>query len=291
MNKKKFAILIVCIMVFLPILAIILSFCFVPRLSNEQRQEIIDTFAGYDNGEVIYSHSDRIFLPDRTIDLSSIKFNGKECDLISCGAESCYAYTQEMTDLKHKSVNLMEISYADNVVKYIDTLTDMPRVNVFGGSHIQDKIYFGPCNGYYYVYDLDERACTTMSKSEVVALKESQTQYEFKVLEGFPNFNHYGIKITDKSTRESKTIKMSDLNTFSEGQCILSLDSYLTNSFFRSIVEKDGDIYILGMITLDTFGSTQHQNVVLKYDFENETLSYYSSMFYAWDETPRVTIL
>lgn len=281
----------ICMLMILSVLgAISLPFFLTPKLSQEQRQEIIDTFAGYDNGEVIYNDGTFIFLPDRTIDVRSIKYNGQECYLISCGAESFYAYTREWSDFKHFSLNLLEITYAENEITYIDTLRNLPRPNSFSEFCIENKFYCGVFSGYYYVYDFDEKAYTTMPKAELDELREAQNQYEFEVIDKFFHRKHY-IEITDKSTQEKKSITMDSLNSFSEGQYILSLDPYLTSAFFRRVVEKDDDIYILGMILLDPLVGPKHQYVVLKYDFESDTLSYCSSMSLFWDEPLKMVIL
>lgn len=265
------------------------------KLSKEQRQEIIDTFAEYDScGEVRYHDGLFIFLPDKHINVRSIKYNGKECQyILSCGANSFYTYTKEGIDRTHMSIHLLEISYADNEITHIDTLSNLPRSNSFHRFCIDNKFYFGAIDGYYYVYDLDARASTTLSETEFDTLWDTQSQYKFNVLDNkkLINKKYYGLEITDKSTQEKKTITLDDLSGFSEGQYVLSLDSYLTNLFFRRAVEKDGNIYILGMITLDTFGNMVHQTVVLKYNFESNQLSYYSSMYLDWDEPPRMVIL
>ena len=294
-NKKmKMSIIISCILVLILILIIIFPILFTPKLSQEQRQEIINTFANYDNnGEVIYRDGNRVFLPDNSIDVTSIKYNGQECyRLISCGAESCYAYTKEKNDSKHVSLNLLEINYDDNSVRYIDTLPNLPKTNSPTGFCLNNKLYVGVFDGYYYIYDLKEKTYTTLPESEVVVLRDEQNQYEFNVLYNKNLFNrkYYGIEIIDKFTQRKKTITMENLNAFPEGRYILSLDSYFTNTFFRAAIEKDGVIYILGMIPLSK-NSMTHQNVILKYDLENNILSYYSSMYYAWDEVPKIIVL
>lgn len=58
--------------------------------------------------------------------------------------------------------------------------------------------------------------------------------------------------------------------------------------FFTKDIYRDGEIFILGMICLDTFANMKSECVVLKYDFDNNSLSYYSSMYYDWGEIPNL---
>ena len=294
-GENKIGYIIVCIFVSFIVLVLILPFLFIPIVSKEQKQEIIDTFAGYESsGEVRYHDGLFIFLPDKRIDIRSIKYNETECQyVLSCGANSFYTYTKEVIDRTHMSLHLLEISYADNEITHIDTLSNLPNNSSFSNFCIDNKFYFGIFDGCYYVYDLDERAYTTLPEAEVATLREAQSQYEFNVLDNkkLINKKYYGLEIIDKSSLEKKTITLADLSGFSEGQYILSIKPYLTNLFFRRAIEKGGDIYILGMIMLDTIAGMKHQTVVLKYNFESDQLSYYSSMHLSWDEPPLMVIL
>ena len=294
-KKERICGLIVGVFVFaLFIFILFLPYVLSPKISKELRQEIIDTFAGFENrGEVVFVH-DYIFLPDKKIEYRELQYNGEEMDsVIGCGADSFYTFTKEKIDKKLVTINLLEVGYKDNEIKLLCTLSDLPNSNWIKTHYLQNKLYLGTFDGEYYVYDLATKTLTTMPESDFDIFKEDQNQYKYEIIE--KNFLFHikesGVQITSKSTGEVKIVTKDRLNDFTEGQYVLSLDPYLGDRFYKAATEKDGYIYILIMIRLENHFFSGHQNVVLKYDFENDILSYYSSMLYPWDEIPQMTIL
>lgn len=280
MNKKKLFIIIAIIYAAIINLGIVLTLFLTPHLSKEERAEMIDKFSSFDNhDDIAFRDSNWIFLPDKTINVASIEYNDRQCYLIDCLEDRFYAYTID-SDKKH----LLEIDYDISEIKYLNTINNIPWSSSPTSFYLQNKLYLGIYNGNYYVYDLDLGTYSTMSKDDVNSLCSESNQYSFNIIES--KGTKHGIEITNKETQVTKTVTMDNLNAFAEGEYILSLDSYLTKRFFAKGIEKDGEIFILGMVCLETFANTKSECVVLKYDFDNDSLSYYSSMFYDWDEIP-----
>lgn len=273
-------------------------------ISKERKQEIIDTFAGFENrGEVVFVH-DYIFLPNKRIEYAGWNYSGTESyNLIGCGAESYYVLTRSNNNKKPQTVNLLEVGYEGEEKKLLATWNNVPNPNKLNDYYFNNKLFVGPFDGEYYVYDLATQTLTTMSEVEFKTLPELDYNgwkelynYTYEIYErtAMLKLGIAAVEITSKSTGEVKAVTLDRLNAFPEGQFILSLNSCLTDDFFKAATEKDGYIYLLGMIKVYDMAiltQYQYQNVVLRYDFENDILSYYSSMLYPWDEIPQMTIL
>ena len=275
-------------------LGLIISFCVLAsRDLSEESKEIVNTFKSFDNKDgVRYSQAGTIVFPDKTISLYDLEYNGNRCELITCRQDVFYAYAQQKTDKNHRTFYLLAVNYDDNDINLIDTVENVycRDLGSWRGFCVGNKLYFAPHDDEYITYDLEEKSfgfAPAVDANNNTIYESYFSNYSYEILENqhfFTDSTRYGIEIKDKTTAETRTLTMESLSAFSEGEYILSLEPSCTRTFFRQALEKDGDIYILGRIDLDSY--MYSQCVVMKYDFTQNKLTYYSSDLYNWDEPP-----
>lgn len=260
-------------------------------LSDEDKQNIIDTFDGFNNKEgVVLRHADKVFTRDSTIDLNEVYFNNNQCHVLSCAPDMIYAYSYVDED-NDTNLYLLEVGYDGNILnsfKFIENVShsDIKDKFVYG-----QKIYFGLGNGPYYVFDTLGQTIGKINSSEaeeIKTVKDSSELYDCSIKSDIAGDD--SVIITKKSTNENVKIVRDDLRDFTEGQYILSLDTTLTRPFFRKATEKFGNIYLLGAISLDPVLGLEWQYVVFEYNFAENALSYYTSIHVQWDEEPQLYI-
>jgi hypothetical protein len=85
-----------------------------------------------------------------------------------------------------------------------------------------------------------------------------------------------------------KELKVGDFLDWAEGKI-----PHLTNMYtsdYLAAYEKDGDIYVLGGVLLESYGYPCYL-YVMKYDFASEEFSYYTSFLYEeWPGGQRMQI-
>lgn len=258
---------------------------------SEESKEIIETFSSFESKGGIYcSYDNNVFLPDKTIQVDDLEYNGKKCRIAACYDKVFYAYYYEKTNKTYLTLYLLSITYDNLEITLFDTIEEINSKTGIGVRFcIDNKMYFA-IDKKYFVYDLETKSYNFVSAVLDGKYRYAQdfSNYRYEILGNKNPFNRkqYGIEIKDKTTEETRTVTMENLSSFPEGEYILSLDSSLTKTFFVKALEKDGYMYILGMITLDKIANMKSQCVALKYDFKNDNLSYYSSLYYDWDEVP-----
>ena len=234
------------LMMFIVLIAVFASSC--GNLSEESK-EIIEAFSSFESKGGIYcSYDNNVFLPDKTIQVDALEYNGKKCHIAACYDKVFYAYYHEKTEKTYITLYLLSITYDTLEITLFDTIEEIDSKTGIGARFsLGNKIYFAIDNNYF-VYDLETKSYNMAPDSieGKYLFEQDFSNYRYEILGNKNPFNRkqYGIEIKDKTTEETRTVTMENLSSFPEGEYILSLDSRFTKSFFEKALEKDGYIYI-----------------------------------------------
>ena len=93
-------------------------------------------------------------------------------------------------------------------------------------------------------------------------------------------FSSSSLLITKIESGETKEVDYSLFDTFEEGKKILALGNMFDlGTHCSDFYEQDGEIYLTYLYQDGFLGNPCHF-FILKYDFEQNTLSYYTSLFF-----------
>ena len=134
-----------------------------------------------------------------------------------------------------------------------------------------DKIYIGDVDGYY-AFNLDTGEQESNIYQFSIEVWDEYNKYKYKIKEN-------AIAVTKKETGEIKSILWNDLSILEEGKYLQQFSNrfIIGNTKFCKCEERDGNIYLLCLLPFDNW-SINCQAVIFTYDFDTETIEYYSSL-------------
>ena len=273
LKRRRVAIICCVLLIILVACPFYFVVCHYPYNSKEV-EEIKSTFRSFNNNEnFAFNDDDCIWLYDKTIYFDDLEYQGATIDkAIACGDEYFYAITNRVKQSTgYYELKILKVNYNTLEMQEIGSISNLLKIVNSSCRLYNNKIYIRD-DVRYCVYDL-----TTGSQewftydNDLFWTNDENGKYKFIVKDKV-------VTVTEKETDATKNIFWSDLSSFVEGRYILQVDSKLkfTKSFFQSCLEKDGKIYLLGLIPLDYF-VLYYQAFILVYDFDTETIEYYSS--------------
>ena len=252
----------------------------------EHQKKITQTFASFDNSEqYILLTAYEIHIGKRVIDLDSITYNGEPCHMILTDAEGVYAYSYEP-----EPETSFSILYVDYETLTPTLLTTVPwDDSIIAAEHFNNSLCFRTYDRQsegqiYLVYDLSTGEISTVDTDDAdyCDIEESGDHNRSSVytIIGKAEWMENTLRVTKKETGETKVLDNSLLKTCAEGRAIIEMGSRDLGNGCSPAYEKDGDIYVVYAYITDGFLGSPCHFYVMKYDFDNHALEYYTSVFF-----------
>lgn len=270
-------------LLFLLTVALSLSGC----INSERKQQtIIDTFASFENAEdyvfVTWSPN-RLYIRDNVIDLEDLSYEGRPCHYISTSTKCAYFFSYHTGT--ESTVDLLSMSYQTLELSHLDTIEAECEIT-------KAKYYNGEV--YFTLWDQDATPENAYLIYNLATAEVRNADYDSVSNDIFDNFQSEKYTVTykdknyllenellvkNKGTGEEKIVGYSLLKTCEQGQKIFGLgDVYGTNRAF-DWYEHNGEIYIAYVYVVDGFLGYPCYVYIMKYDFDNHTMGYYTSVF------------
>ena len=270
------------------LMTIALVLGFVSCINSPQRQqkimEMFDSFPKSD--QYILATKDKILVGEKEIDLNSVKYNGERCHLIAAEETGAYAYFR--SGQAENSVGIVYISYAPVEVQLLTTVENLPSILVT--EYCESKLYFRVSdpqsnrNQLYFIYDiLSGESGYVDTNQQPDDFESSADHHRSSVYTICIDQNDGGncLRVTKKETGETKIIDNTLIGTCEEGKQILDMARVPElGRGCSTAYEKNGDIYVLFLYTTDGFLGNPCHYYILKYNFENHCMEYYTSVFF-----------
>ena len=242
--------------------------------TEEEIVEIQETFQSFNNNEnIAFLGYDCIWLYDKTIYFDDIEYQGATIDdVIACGDEYFYAITNRVRQSTgYYELKILGVSYETLEIKEIGTMSNLLKDHTSAWASDYDKIYIGDIDGYY-AFNLDTGEQESNIYQFSIRVWDEYEKYKYKIKEN-------AIAVTKKETGEIKSILWNDLSILEEGKYLQQFSNRFLfgNARFYECEEKNGIIYLLCIIPFDR-GAHDCQAVIFTYDFDTETIEYYSSL-------------
>ena len=284
---KKAVRSLVILLIIIMLISTLTSCLFLPE---KTQQEIENMFASFENSDqYILITGPQIYFGKKVIDISTITYQEQPCNIIVSTATGAYAYAYEPES--ETSVNILYLDYETLNVTLLES-TVFPS-KVLGADCYNNELYFrtndpdfekqgtfGPSyRHFYFIYNLSTKQirqidATTKLKEKIEDSLDHNRSSVYKTDYISTNTENY-ISITKIETGESKALKMDLLNTCEEGKKILEYGEIYV-SLRSQCYEKNGDIYLLYGQHTDRFLGYPTYFFIMKYNFESETLEYYT---------------
>lgn len=262
--------------------------------SAERVQTIIETVESFEQkGDFIILSYHYVAINEKTIKRKEIKYEKTVREFVACDENGVYAYAFDQED--KQKVDIIYLPYDSETleaqfiktVNVPDTVTDVKYWE--GKFYLRSKRFEGSgIDQVYTVYDknTDEvsvKSTEHLSEEEENGLFASNTSrsenYAFIDLSPNDPFK-YKIKIQHKKTGEERIIDESFIERCEEGKALSKLLRDLDINIMPDFCEKDGYIYTVFYCNTDGFLGYPCHHIILKYDFENDTVEYYGSVMY-----------
>ena len=256
--------------------------------SNEEILVSREKFSSFQNSEdFVLEYFDRIWLLEKDVVVDELIYNGKKIDrMMGCGDGYLYASIRIKKSRKNYTMHLLQVDYDTLEMTEIRIFENLKERYTSACRYVNGKFYFSD-GDKYCIYDHESGVEEWFEYDHEEFWKNDDERYSFEMSyqSGDP------IKVIDTLTGEEKTVSLKDAGYFEEGLYIQEVDAKFEkySSRFVDATEKDGICYLLMLMPFDSF--SKNQAVIFAYDFESDTLSYYSSTEYDWDERPSLTII
>lgn len=280
---------------FLLLIAILTLHCTSCADSKEKAQKAKDTFASFENSDrFVFINGKELHVGNRVTLIPDIIYNGEKCNLIYPDTDGMYVYSAESH--MDTSIDLLYVKYETLEITPIKALT-LPS-HIITANFINDIFYFRVIDPndknsdqIYFLYDMktDQTSIADTDDLREYVEQSGREEKHYYNLERFSleeisaspfnNVSNRKFYVTDNRTGTTKLLDRSLLNTCEEGKAILSLDKDNVVLLTYCGFEKDGYLYLLFLYhPNDIFGVPAHY-FIMKYDFDNECLDYYTSVF------------
>ena len=279
--KKITSILLVLLLCLLPFN---LTSCF---NSEEKIQEIKDTFDSFENSDqYILITPKEIHVGKQITKIADLKYENEPCHIIYTLENGAYAYACESaSDL---SVNIVFIEYDTFEIKLLSTVEIPSKIII--AEHYNNQLYFRmddpkteEVNQVYFVYDINTAQTHTIDTDDITVDFEKSADHsrsDVFTINSHMGFLRNYLRVTDKETGKSRKITNSQLTTCEEGKAIVKLGRINLGTGVTTAFEKDGDVYVLYYYITDGFLGDPCHCYIMKYDFDDNTMEYYTSIFF-----------
>ena len=252
--------------------------------------EMFDSFPKSD--QYILALKDKILMGDKEIDLNSVTYNGKRCNVIAVEENGAWAYFS--SGEAENTLGIVYITYDPVEIQLLTTVENFSYV--IHTEYCENKLYFrvsDPENDRkqrYFVYDVLNGESVYIDTNKMPDDFERTVDHHrsavYTMQRGFNDSENY-LTVTKKETGETKTIDNSLIGTCEEGKQILAMAKGAElGTGCSTAYEKNGDIYVLFLYVTDGFLGSPCHYYILKYNFENHCMEYYTSVFF--DDYPSI---
>ena len=255
--------------------------------TSSEVEKMQETLAGLENNpNFALTHSDTIWLKEKKIIVDELSYNGTKIDrLFGCADEYFYASTRTRNNNGRYTIHFLRIDYNTLEMFELGCVEGLKQSYTSSCRLVGNDLYFYD-SGKYCMYNIESGDSEWFEYNHEKFWAIEDGKYSFEIKER-------SVKITDTLISTQKEVSFKDhLGTSIEGKFIQEFDSKLTfySSYFIDATEKNGICYLLALIPLDPL-IIRTQAVILSYDFENEKLSYYSSIPYDIYGSTNLTII
>lgn len=250
--------------------------------TEEKIAEIKETFQSFDNNyNFALSEDNSVWLYDKTINFDDLEYQGVKIErLIGCDDGYCYVATSRvMQSTGYFELKILKVSYDTLEMQEIGRISNLIRTYTTACRLYDNKIYISDKkishnildNSRYCVYDLDTGNQEWFDYNNDIFWAKNE-KYDFSI-------KSKDVIITEKETGETKSVLWNDLSNLEEGKYLQQFSNrfWFGNARFYEFEEKNGVIYLLCLLPFD-YGEYDCQVVIFTYDFDTETLGYYSSL-------------
>lgn len=275
--------------IFLCSLLLTFAGCF-EGYTEEELSAMEAKFASFDNNKnFVLNYSTYIQFIEKGIHIDDLGYSIELIELIDFGDKYFYVATRTRGSMFFGdtfTITFFKTDYDTLEMEEIGQIKNVKSSDM-DGHYSHGKLYLED-SGRYCVYDIATGQQEWFPGDYDEFYQEEPGKYSFEIKD---ENGDSVVHITDNATGESKQVSWkNDLSKFEEGRYIQSFDNrFRAKSAFVSHAEKDGVCYLVGWIPLGELMS--YRAVIFTYDFETETLSYYSSVIYHEYNPPRLTII
>ena len=271
------------------LLLLIFTFSSCVRSAGQQAKikEMFESFPVTEEQYVLLT-SDFLLVGDKQTPRSDLAFDGEICRHIVCLENGMYAYTY-VSGTDKASANILWIPYDTLTPELLKTIT--VDTSIIDASYCDGGLYFRisgagsgyPKNYFYFIYNITTGE-THMENCEDPYRLSSGTDHNRSMLYRMtrsPGAISNRYEITDKASGKTKEITKNVLKNCKEGKEILKkgkLKFAITD--VEPVYEKDGDIYLFSTLLDDGFLGYPQHCFILKYDFESETTTFYTWIYF-----------
>ncbi len=277
--------------VFLVVPTVLLCFLLC-SCSGADPQDVIITFDSFENKEgVILASKDMIYVNGAWSD--PLEYLGDPATVLMLEENGAYAFVQ---DADSYEVSLLFFDYADLSAEVITSI-ELPD-SVISSGYTGTELFFRTQdpNASSQIYTL-----LSLETYETRRIADDDSEFQTVLsAEGDPcdccagrysavrnDENVAGLivrggrlKITDTETEEEKVVDSRLVKSCEEGKALLKLEGGLRRLLgFSEAYENDSGLFLLNCIEVYTLGKESCYYIVFKYDFESDTVEYYSSVF------------
>ncbi len=222
-------------------------------------------------------------MKDTSYDLSEIKYNDKQCNIVFLEQTGFYSY---IYNRERSSVEFL-FTYYDGFETRLLGEENLPSEIInsfFGDNCFWFRMHNPETDGFnqiYYSWNVDTH------KIEIADSDDIARDYEYSIdnnrskdysFSHKSNFTDDILEITDNKTGVVKRIDKSVLNTFDEGRKILAIAPEYPFNISR-VFERDGDVYFITFFEVDFLGDPSYYYIV-KWNFETEECDFYTSLYF-----------
>lgn len=270
------------IAIFLCVIALLtFSSCGYSDKKQERIIEMFDSF-GYSPNCVFLTWDDLV-IGETHYERDQFSYQDKGCEIVFLDDPGFYSYTYDPEQL---TVEFLLTDYQTFDVTFLGSAT-LPS-EIIRAFFYDDCFWFrtdDPENDefgqLYYTWNVNTQIATVMDCDDVT-VDEGYMDHERS--EDYSVSDSYGearISVTCHQTGETKTINSSVLNDFAEGRKIRNAlrANIFTTFTYITYFERQGDFYFVFYFEVGFLGYPCCYYVV-KWNFETEESSYYSSVFY-----------
>lgn len=280
MKKRVLAAIVLLIIVFMS------SSCFNSERQQERIKEMFESFPVAEEKYVLIT-SDFVFVGDKQILRSDLKFEGEKCRHLACLEDGMYAYTY-VSGTDNASANILRIPYDTLLPELVVTIT--VDTSITGVNYRDGGLYFRAEGSESedsnvhrcLIYDIKTGKTRTEIYEDVVQIDKgfyNNRSKLYSVTRNIDSFSDY-YEVTEKASGKTKQITKNVLKSCEEGKAILKKGKLKTAiTTIQPVYEKDGAIYLFSNMLDDGVLGYPNHCFILKYDFESETADFYTWVY------------
>ena len=252
--------------------------------NKRQKQEIASMFDSFDRSEnIILLTCFELVVNGTHYNLSDIKYNERQCNIVFLEENGFYSYVHNQDDL---SVEFLYTPYETFEPTSLGAETLPSKIiNAFWGDNCfwfrMDNPNTDEFQQMYYSWSIDTKQVNIVDSDSISDnyeySKDSNRSTRYSFTYASKALGNY-LEIKDNESGITKKVDSSILNTFEEGKKIKKSNSS-TGFNISHAFEDDGTIYFVSIYGVNLLGNPCYC-YVYKWNFETEECVFYTSVYF-----------